>query len=146
MPSKERVRIVHDFSLPVERVFAFVSDHDNLDVLFAPAKIARIRNGTDGTPNGSGSVRSLKLAPFLPPIEETNTNVVPNELIEYAITRGSPLTTGHWGRIVFEPRPQGSRVTYTIGLNAKLPGLARLVGRILTSKIRKGLRKVDRLA
>ncbi len=144
MASKERVRIVHDFSKPVERVFAYLAEHENLGTIFAPAKISRLRDGTDGSRNGVGSARALKIGP-LPPVEETNTKVVPNELIEYSITRGSPLK-GHWGRIVFEPRGDGSRVTYTIGMEAAVPGLARIVGRVLASKIRSGLRKVDRLA
>ena len=52
MPSTERVRIVHDFEKSVERVFAFLVEHENFGKIFAPAKISRFRDGTDGTRNG----------------------------------------------------------------------------------------------
>lgn len=144
MAVKERVHIVHDFELPVERVFAFLAEHENLAKVFAGAKIIRLRDGTDGTRNGIGSVRRLKIG-LLPPIEETVTKVVENELIEYAITRGSPLKD-HLGRMAFEPRGKGTRLTYTIAFDANVPGLARFVGRGLTAGIKRGLRSVDSLA
>lgn len=144
MASRERVRVVRDCSKSVERVFAFLAEHENLAKIFPPAKISVLREGTDGTRNGVGSVRILRIGP-LPPIEETNTRIVPNELIEYAITRGSPLRE-HWGRIAFEPRGEGARITYTIGMEAVVPGLAALIARALTIAIKKGLRTVDRLA
>jgi uncharacterized protein YndB with AHSA1/START domain len=142
MPATERVHVVHDFAKPVERVFAFLAEHENLTTVLAPAKIRRLRDGTDGDRNGVGSVRQLRIGPF-PPFEETNTKVVPNELIEYEITRGSPLKA-HWGRMRFERREgSGSRLIYVIGMDAAIPGLAVLIGRVLTATIRRGLPKVD---
>lgn len=132
-------------------MFAYLAEHENLETIFAPVKITRLRDGNDGTRNGAGSARRLFIG-VLPSIDETNTKVVANELIEYAITRGGPLRQ-HWGRIEFAPLPadstgthRGSRVIYTLGFNAKIPGLARLVGFALAKKIKDGLRRVQRFA
>lgn len=144
MPARERVRVVHDSTLPVARVFAFLAEHENLGKIFAPARITRLRDGRDGTRNGVGSARVLRVG-LMPPVEETTTDVVPDERIEYAITRGGPLTE-HWARIHFEPRGAGTRITWTIGLKAPIPGLATLTARALKTAIARGLRKVDALA
>lgn len=144
MRPMQKIAVEHDFDVSVERAFAFLSEHENLSTLF-PAKVTRIKDGDDGTRNGTGSVRKLRIA-ILPPFEETNTNVVPNELVEYRITKGSPLR-GHRGKMTFSPRDGGgSHLRYEIEFGAVIPGLDRIVAKALESNIRKGLPKVDRLA
>ena len=89
--SQQRIQINIDFPAPVENVFAFFEEHENLQRIFG-AKISRIKAGTD-TPNGKGSMRKLTIGP-LPPIEATVTEYRKNERIEY--TTGccaSALTT-----------------------------------------------------
>jgi len=139
----QKIAVDYDFNVPVERAFAFLSEHENLAVLF-PAKVSRVKDGDDGTRNGTGSVRKLRIA-VLPPFEETNTNVVPNELVEYRITKGSPLR-GHRGKMTFSERPEGgSHLRYEIEF-AIAPGIEVLVAKALENGIRKGLPKVDKLA
>lgn len=139
----QKIAVDYDFNVPVERAFAFLSEHENLSVLF-PAKVTRVKDGDDGTRNGTGSVRKLRIA-VLPPFEETNTNVVPNELVEYRITKGSPLR-GHRGKMTFSERPGGgSHLRYEIEF-AIAPGVEVLVAKALENGIRKGLPKVDKLA
>src|SRR5258705_10958821 len=81
-----RVHVTQDFPQPVEEVFAYLSEQENLEPLFG-AKIKRLSDGTDGTRNGAGASRELKVGP-LPGFVETNTEVIPNELIRYRITKG----------------------------------------------------------
>src|SRR5690242_1609976 len=100
----QTVRIDHDFTTPPERVFDYLSEHENLEPLFG-ARITRLRDGDDGTRNGPGSARELKLGP-LPGFVETTTEVIPNELIRYRITKGSPLR-GHEGVMRFTPTANG---------------------------------------
>lgn len=139
----QKIAVDYDFNVPVERAFAFLSEHENLSVLF-PAKVTRVKDGDDGTRNGAGSVRKLRIA-VLPPFEETNTNVVPNELVEYRITKGSPLR-GHRGKMTFSERPGGgSHLRYEIEFSIA-PGVEVLVAKALENGIRKGLPKVDKLA
>src|SRR6476619_1896055 len=101
----QRVIIDHDFRVPVSTAFAHLSEHENLEALFG-AKVTRLRDGTDGTRNGVGSVRRLKIG-ALPPFEETTTEVIPDELIRYRITKGSPLRD-HSGEMRFTPNPDGT--------------------------------------
>ena len=82
------VTVERDFAAPVEQVFAHLSEHENLSVLLG-AKIERLNDGQPER-NGVGSRRQLRIGP-LAPFEETVTKYVPGELIEYRITKGTPL-------------------------------------------------------
>ncbi|MBJ7328550.1 MAG: SRPBCC family protein [Solirubrobacteraceae bacterium] len=140
----QHVAVDYDFSVSAERAFAFLAEHENLTTLF-PVRIKRVSDGRDGTRNGPGSARSMRVG-FLPPFVETTTNVIENELIEYRITEGSPLRDHH-GRLAFSPGPDGSsHLRYEIQLGAVVPGLDVVVARALERGIRKGLPEVDRLA
>ncbi|MCW2613491.1 MAG: hypothetical protein JWN08_485 [Frankiales bacterium] len=135
----QRIEITHDFALPVERVYAFLSEHENLGPLFG-ARISRVRDG-DSSRNGTGSVRSLKVGP-LPAFEETVTRAVTDELVEYRITKGSPLKD-HRGEMRFAPKGSGSTLTYVIEFGAAVPLVDVLVKAGLERNVRKGLRTVD---
>lgn len=136
----QTVIVEHDFSLPPARVYAYLAEHENLAPLFG-AKITRLRDGTDGTRNGVGSVRRLKIGP-LPPFEETVTEAIADELIRYRITKGSPLRD-HEGVMRFSPRGDGTHLRYEISFGAAVPGLDRVVAAGLRRNIAKGLRDVD---
>lgn len=138
----QRIEITQDFALPVERVYAYLAEHENLGPLFG-ARISRVRDGHDSR-NGVGSVRSLKLGP-LPAFEETVTQAVPNELIVYRITKGSPLRNHH-GEMRFAPAGSGSRLTYVIEFGAVVPGLDKVIAIGLERGIRKNLPAVDQRA
>ena len=133
----QRVEITQDFPQPVEQVYAFLAEHENLGPLFG-AKVVRKKDG-DTSRNGTGSVRRLRLGPG-PWFEETVTEAVENELIEYRITQGSPLR-GHRGVMRFSPTPGGSRLHYVIEFAAVVPGLAWVVKHGLTLTITRALRK-----
>ena len=135
----QTVHVTQDFALPVERVYAFLAEHENLGPLFG-ATITRVCDG-GSTRNGVGSVRSLRVAP-LPAFEETVTAAVPNELVAYRITKGSPLKN-HAGVMTFSTTPTGSRLHYVIEFGSVLPGLDRIVKLGLDRNVRKGLASVD---
>jgi uncharacterized protein YndB with AHSA1/START domain len=135
----QKVEITQEFTLPVERVYAYLAEHENLGPLFG-AKITRLKDG-DTSRNGAGSVRQLKVGPA-PAFEETVTEAVPNERITYRITKGSPLRD-HRGVMTFSSIPTGSRLHYVIEFGSKLPGLDRIVKLGLDRNVRKGLKTVD---
>ena len=134
-----RVEVFRTFALPVDRVYAYLSEHENLGPVFG-AKITRVRDG-DTSRNGEGSVRRLQIA-VLPSFEETITTAEPDRLIEYRITKGSPLR-GHRGRMEFAPADVGSTLHYVIEFGAVVPGLDRVVAAVLQRAVTKGLARVD---
>ncbi len=136
----QRVVVDREFSLPPDRVYDYLAEHENLGPLFG-AKVTRLRDGTDGARNGVGSVRRLKVGP-LPAFEETVTDAVPGELIRYRITKGSPLRD-HLGEMRFTENGGGTRLHYEISFGAVLPGLDRLIAAGLRHNIARGLEKVD---
>jgi uncharacterized protein YndB with AHSA1/START domain len=136
------VHIEHTFSKGPERIFAYLSEHENLADVFG-AKVTRLKDGEDGERNGVGSVRQLQIGP-LPPFEETVTEFLVPERIVYRITKGSPLSD-HLGVMTFTPTPGGgTRFIYDIRLGSGIPGLAAIVRASLTRSISKSLPKVDR--
>ncbi len=139
MASPQRVHITHEFKSDPQTVFEKLAEHENLGKVFG-ARVTRVSDGTTSR-NGVGSVRRLKIGP-LPAFEETTTTAQPNTLIEYRITKGSPLK-GHWGRQELTPTASGgTRLNYTIGFDAPIPGLAALVGKVLETAIKTGIPKL----
>ncbi|MCH2556439.1 MAG: SRPBCC family protein [Alcanivorax sp.] len=136
----QRIEIDKTFPYPVDRLFHHLSQHENLSALFAPAKVWRVKEGTDAA-NGVGSVRRLSL-PLTPAFEETVTEFQPDQRIAYRITRGSPLRDHH-GEMVFSTHGNGgSRLQYTIVFRGKLPLVGALVKPVLENGIRRGLDKL----
>lgn len=134
------VHVTHDFSAPVERVFAYLAEHENLATLFG-TRVERVRDG-DVERNGVGSCRRLSFNGLLP-FEETVTSFAPNERIVYRITKGSPMRD-HEGTMAFSANGGGTRLDYRIRFGSAVPGLAALVARVLHGNIARGLRKLDR--
>ena len=135
----QTVHVQRDFTAPVDRLYAYLSVHENLATIF-PTRAERVRDG-ETEPNGVGSVRKLSFNGLLP-FEETVTEAVPNERIEYRITKGSPLR-GHNGTMVFsENGAGGSHLDYTINFGAVVPGLDIVIAAALRRSISQGLDKV----
>ena len=136
----QRIEISKTFPFSVDKLFDFLSDHENLEMIFAPAKIKRVKDG-EGSPNGVGSTRRMRIL-VAPPFEETVSRVEPNKLIEYKITKGSPLKN-HKGVMRFsEAADGGSRLDYTIEFEGKLPLVGPIVKAGLDQGIRRGLNKL----
>jgi hypothetical protein len=134
----QRVVLDRDFDQPVGRVFSYLSEHENLGPVIG-ATVTRLRDG-DTSRNGEGSVRRLRIA-VLPTFDETVTLAVPDERIEYRITRGSPLR-GHHGLLVFTPNGAGCHLRWVIEFGAAVPGLDRVVAAMLRRNIGRGLDQV----
>lgn len=135
------VHVEKELAAPPEQVFDHLAEHENLAALFG-ARVRRLSDGDDGTRNGVGSRRELRVAPGAPPFEETTTVHDRPSLIEYRITKGGPLRD-HVGIMRFAPTAAGgTRFEYRIRLASPVPGLALIVRKALTRSIHKGLRGV----
>ena len=133
-----RVHVTQDFPQSVEELFGYLSEQENLEPLFG-AKITRLSDGDDGTRNGAGASRELRVGP-LPGFVETNMEVIPNELIRYRITKGG-IIKNHEGVMRFSRQGAGSRLDYTIDFDGRAPGVGPAVKAILTRNITAALRK-----
>jgi hypothetical protein len=139
MVTPQRVHVTHTYTSDPATVFEKLSEHENLGPLFR-ARITRVCDG-DRSRNGPGSTRSLKIGP-LPVFEETTTVAEPHTLIEYRITKGSPLK-GHWGRQILTPTSDGgTQLDYTIGFDLPVPGVAGVVGKVLEAGVRRNVGKL----
>ena len=135
------VHETYDFEAPVERVYAYFSEHSNLKTIFG-VDVERIAEG-ETEPNGVGSVRKLSVKGLMP-FEETVTEAIPNERIEYRITKGTPLRN-HLGVMVFSSTGEGrSHLDYTITFDAAVPGLDRAIAAGLGRSLRRGFPKAAR--
>ncbi len=136
--SKYVVEIGSEFRKPRAEVFTLLADHDELGRLFR-APMRRVKDG-EGSANGPGSVRRIGAGPLA--VEETVTEVVPNERIEYRITRGGGPVRKHRGELVFSDAGSGgSRVAWRIEFES-LPVVGRLVALGLKAVIGRGLSRV----
>jgi uncharacterized protein YndB with AHSA1/START domain len=135
----QQVHVIQEFPQPVEQIFAHLSEPENLESLFG-AKIKRLTEGSDGTRNGAGASRELRVGP-LPGFVETNVEVIPNELIRYRITRGG-IIKDHEGVMRFSRHGDGCRLDYTIDFDGKAPGIGPIVKAMLTRNISGGLRSL----
>lgn len=139
MASPQRVHVTHTFASDPATVFGRLSEHEFLGPVLG-AKVTRVKDG-DTSRNGVGSTRNLAIGP-LPAFHETVTVYEPHTLIEYTITKGSPLKR-HWGRQILTPTPAGGTLLdYTIGFDLPVPGAAGLVGKVLERAIEKGIGKL----
>jgi uncharacterized protein YndB with AHSA1/START domain len=137
MPAPQRVHVTHTYTSDPATVFEVLSEHENLGPALG-AKVTRVRDG-DASRNGAGSTRRLKIGP-LPAFEETVTAAEPHSLIEYEISKGTPLK-GHWGVQRLTPTADGgTELDYQIGFD--LPLLAGVVGKAITMQLSKGLGKL----
>ena len=140
MPAPQRVHVTHTYRSDPATVFEALSEHENLGPVMG-CKITRVRDG-DASRNGAGTTRRLKIGP-LPPIEETVTAAEPNSLIEYRISSGGRPLRGHWGVQRLTPTADGgTELDYRIGFDAPGPGMAAVVGKLITMQLSRGLPKL----
>jgi uncharacterized protein YndB with AHSA1/START domain len=137
----QKMRFVKDFDLPPEQVFEYFAEHENLGSVLGAA-VTRVNDGTDGSRNGVGSTRRLKPPGPVPAFEETVTVFQPNDLIEYEVSKGTPLNHHH-GEVRFTPAGSGTHMEWKIEIGTALPGLDWLIARVLIRNIGGGLDKVD---
>lgn len=137
------IEIDETFDVPRNRVFALFADHGRFGKLLG-APVKRIQDSDQADPNGIGSVRKIGIGPLS--LEETVIGFEPDSLIEYTITSMSPIRN-HMGRIRFDDAGEGgTRVNYTITFEDIVPFTGKVVSAALEQGIRKGIKRVPKLA
>lgn len=136
------INLHQSFNAPVETVFDILSDHAQFGDIIS-ANIKRIVDSQTDYINGLGSVRKIFIIPTQH-FEETITAFEPNKLIEYKISKGSPLKN-HTGTMKFSSQGDNqSHLDYNIVFESKLPlpGFAPLLKVILEKTITRGLKQL----
>ena len=127
------IKVYQEFDAPIGQVWDAFNDHVNFGKMMGQ-KVTRVLDSTDpDNINGVGSVRSMNLP--MVPCEETIVKSEKPNLIEYKISKGTPLHH-HYGRMQFKDLPEGrSAISYTIELGSKVP----LIGGIVKTALNKGI-------
>ena len=136
------IKLYQEFDAPIDHVWEAFNDHANFGKMMGQ-KITRIVDSTDpDNINGLGSVRAMSLPTG--GFEETIVKSEKPALIEYKITKGTPLHHHH-GRMHFSSLPGGrSAINYSIELGSKYPLLGAIVKTALNKGIGDGLRNYAR--
>ena len=112
------IHMKQTFRAPVATVFDILSDHVQFGDIIS-ANITRVVDSPSDNVNGLGSVRRISLLPTQS-FEETITDFQPNALIEYQITKGSPLKN-HKGTLRFSEENGYTHLDYQIQFEPKIP-------------------------
>jgi uncharacterized membrane protein len=136
------IKVYQEFDAPIEQIWEAFNDHANFGKMMGQ-KVVRIVDSTDpANINGVGSVRSLTLPTG--PFEETIVKSEKPDLIEYKISKGTPLQH-HYGRMQFASLPDGrSAINYSIEVGSKYPLVGMIVKTALGKGIADGLRNYAR--
>ena len=133
----QKVEIIKEFGFSVEKLYSFLAEHENLEKIFPLTSIKRVSDGIESR-NGVGSSRKIRVL-FGFPFIETITFVIENKVIEYRITKGSPLKN-HIGKMEFSTLPGGGcKLHYTIEFEGKFLLIGEIVKILLDRGIRDGL-------
>ncbi|MBW1893538.1 MAG: SRPBCC family protein [Deltaproteobacteria bacterium] len=140
--SKQHIEIRQSFNAPVETIFNLLTDHESFGKVIA-TKVKRVVDSQEENKNGVGSVRRITSFP-VPAFEETVVTFEPNHLMEYVVSKGSPIKN-HKGRMEFSEEEGKTKLCYTIDFEPKLP--FTLLGSVLKQAIEKPIRKsLERLS
>ena len=132
---EQHIKIGQLFNTPVDTIFSLLTDHQAFAQV-VNAKIKRVVDSQDENKNGLGSVRRINAFPA-PAFEETVVTFEPNQLMEYVVSKGSPIKN-HKGRMEFSDEQGKTRLNYTIDFEPKPPFL--FFGSILKKAIEKPIR------
>ncbi|HNE51012.1 MAG: SRPBCC family protein [Chitinophagales bacterium] len=133
----QRLHFLQDFDAPIKNVFSFFSDHNRLGEIY-PAFIRRITDAPNpANCNDVGSSRVIVRIPLV--MQETITQYIENNYLEYKITLGSPLKN-HIGKMKFiELSPSKTRLEYIIEFEPWIPYTGFLLSQINSKVVQDAL-------
>ena len=141
--SRQHIEIRQSFNAPVETIFNILTDHESFGKVIA-TKIQRVVDSPDENKNGVGSVRRISSFP-VPAFEETVITFEQNQLMEYVVSKGSPIKN-HKGRMEFSEEGGKTKLCYFIDYEPKLllTPLSSVLKKAIGDPIRKSLEKLSK--
>lgn len=139
---EQHIKIIQLFNAPVDAIFSLLTDHEAFGKVIN-AKIKRVVDSQGENKNGLGSVRRINAFPTLA-FEETVIEFEPNQLMAYAVSKGSPIKN-HQGRMAFSHDQGKTRLIYTIDFEPKRPFLffGPLIKTAIEKSMRNGLKRLS---
>lgn len=134
--SRQKIEIRQSFNAPIETIFNILTDHESFGKVIA-TKIQRVIDSKEENKNGVGSVRRISSFP-VPAFEETVITFKPNSLMEYVVSKGSPIKN-HKGRMEFSEEEGKTKLRYFIDFEPKRP--FTILGPFLKLAIEKPIRQ-----
>jgi uncharacterized protein YndB with AHSA1/START domain len=141
--SRQHIEIRQSFNAPVETIFNILTDHESFGKVIA-TKVRRVTDSQEENKNGVGSVRRISSFP-VPAFEETVITFEPNSLMEYEVSKGSPIKN-HKGRMEFSEEGGKTELLYLVDFEPKLPFtfLGFLLKSVIEKPIRQSLEKLSK--
>jgi len=137
--AKQQIVITQSFNAPIDTVFAALTDHNNFGKV-VKATIRRIKDSDSENVNGVGSIRRITPLPFSH-FEETVVTFETNQLMEYVVSKGSPIKN-HKGRMEFSEENGKTQLRYTIDFEPKIPFLGKVLKGLIEGPLVKGLKSL----
>lgn len=139
--SREHIEIRQTFNAPVETIFNLLTDHESFGKVIS-TKIKRVVDSPGENKNGVGSVRRISSFP-VPAFEETVVTFKSNRLMEYVVSKGSPIKN-HKGRMEFSEEGGRTNLFYTIDYEPRLPfqPLRSVLRKAIENPMRKSLERL----
>lgn len=104
-----------------EQVWALLADHEGMSGWGRGITVSIDRQGAE--PNGVGTVRRVTAPGPAPDLVEEITEFEPGRRLGYKGVEGIPLKN-YRGTVSLAPEGSGTRITWTLQADNKLPGLA----------------------
>jgi hypothetical protein len=138
----QHIKITQLFNAPVDTIFSLLTDHEAFGKAIN-AKIKRVVDSPSENKNGLGSVRRIIAFPALA-FEETVIEFEPNQMMAYAVSKGSPIKN-HRGQMAFSHDQGKTRLIYTIDFEPKRPFLffGPLIKKAIEKSMRDGLKRLS---
>ena len=134
--SQRDVCLELDFAVPPARLWDALTDHASMGKWVG----ARVRLIVRGDERGVGAVRRLRVGPSIVD-EEVVYADAPRRLV-YRVVRGAGLSH-HRGEVLIEPKRvndvEGSHLTWNIRMVTPVPGLSRVMSRVIAAGVGRGL-------
>lgn len=136
------VHVEEVVGLPIDRVWALLSEHADYDRLPGISDAELLTPG-DPPPNGLGAVRRIRLGEVV--FDEEIVGFDPPRRMDYRIIASRPVRVDQeLGRICLEPAEESTRVTWTSTFSVRVPLIGWFVTRRAARQFERGFRNVLR--
>lgn len=134
--SQRDLKLELDFAVPPQRLWDALSDHASMGK-WTGANVRLIARGDE---TGVGAVRRIRLGPSVVD-EEVIYADAPRRMV-YKIVKGAGISH-HRGEVLIEPKrvrdTDGCHLTWNIRMVTPVPGLSRVMSRLIGAGVGRGL-------